>query len=98
MTFHLDITHPPTCEGERLLYACADPFGSGAYVFRFGDHGALLVAAGGTRSRWLEEAWKMAALSGGPRYAWTWVPGPVRAEVWRRALEPDDPAVSSLDR
>jgi hypothetical protein len=92
----IDITTPPTYDGERLLHACSDPYGSGAYIFLFSDQTALAVGSGGTHSRWVEEAWEVKSLSNGPRCAWTWIPGPVRAEAWRRALELDDLLVPSI--
>lgn len=86
----VDITKPPAYEGERLLFVCRDPFGSGAYIFPFTDGTALIVRESGGWSRWAEDAWEIGPLSRGPRCSWSWVPAAVRAEVWRRAAELDD--------
>lgn len=84
-----EITEPPSFDGERLLHVCADPYGSDAFVFPFSDGTALIVNARGSHSRWSEEPWEVGALARGARCPWTWVPGQVRAEVWRRAMEKD---------
>lgn len=94
MPVDIDISTPPSYDGERLLHVCSDPYGTGAWVFPFSDGTALVVAAGGSRSRWVEAEWEVQSLGRGPRCPWTWVPGPVRAEVWRRAHELDDLLVS----
>lgn len=85
----IDITNPPTYDGERLLHSCEDPYGTGAHVFLFSDQTALVVSAAGGHSRWVEEDWEVSSLSRGLRRPWTWVPAAVRAEVWRRAVELD---------
>jgi hypothetical protein len=94
----IDITNPPHYDGERLLHVCRDPFGSGAYVFPFSDGTALVVRENGGWSRWAEDGCEVRSLSAGPRCAWSWVPGPVRAEVWRRSTELDELLQPSLDR
>lgn len=86
----IDITTPPTFDGERILHVCLDPFGSGAYIFPISDGTALVVRAAGGWSRWAEDDCEVRPLSNGPRCSWSWVPAPVRAEVWRRATELDD--------
>lgn len=94
----IDIAVPPTYDGQRLLHACDDPYGSGAHVFLFSDETALVVSAAGTHSRWVEEGWEVGSLSRGPRRPWTWVPAIVRVEVWPRAVELDPAPRVSVGR